>query len=74
MSEPNGFELSMGEGHSELRVPSTEGPPVWTLGALAHAAWQLEPPAPTRRRRSCARGGPPRRLALRTRGARPGRA
>jgi hypothetical protein len=36
----------MGEGHSELQVASTEGPPAWTLDALAHAAWQLEPPAP----------------------------
>jgi hypothetical protein len=46
MSEPDGIELSMGEGHGELRVASTEGPPAWTLDALAHAAWQLEPPAP----------------------------
>jgi hypothetical protein len=46
MSEPNGIELSMGEGNSELQVASTEGSPVWTLDALAHAAWQLEPPAP----------------------------
>jgi hypothetical protein len=38
MSEPSGIESSMGEGHSELRVASTEGPPAWTLDALAHAA------------------------------------
>ncbi len=36
----------MGEGRSELSTASTQGSPEWTLGALAHAAWQLEPPPP----------------------------
>ncbi|OFX21023.1 MAG: hypothetical protein A2V77_03480 [Anaeromyxobacter sp. RBG_16_69_14] len=36
----------MGEGNSDLQVASTQGPPAWTLDALAHAARQLEPPAP----------------------------
>ena len=38
------MEFTMGEGHSELPASSTESSPVWTLDALAHAAWQLEPP------------------------------
>jgi hypothetical protein len=36
----------MGEGHSGLPSSSTQGPDAWTLDALAHAAWQLEPPPP----------------------------
>jgi hypothetical protein len=43
----------MDEGHSELAA-STEGSPAWTLDALAHAAWQLEPP-PTHERKSVLR-------------------
>ncbi len=40
------MEFTMGEGRRELPVSSTQGSPAWTLGALAHAAWQLEPPPP----------------------------